>query len=203
MYEYIKGKLVFANTFHAIIEAQGVGYKLLIGSNSHANMPPLNEEMLLYTSLVVRENSQQLFGFISQHERTLFETLMTVSGIGPKIALSLVGSLPPLTLQEAIAANNPALLAKVPGVGKKTAERLILELKGKLPSLLETLPHLSGGHTPLLSPTVRDAISALIHLGYTQAKAQAAIQKSLEENGEPNLQELITTALAKIQNRAS
>ena len=188
MYAYIKGTLTSANPVEAIIEAAGVGYRILIPTNAHAKLPAPGDEVLLHTAYIVRENSCTLFGFLTTADRSFFELLTTISGIGPKTALNLMGTLDPAALQEAITQDSPALLAKVPGIGKKTAERLIVELRDKL----HILPTDSR---PALSPIVRDAMSALLNLGYTQTKAQTAVQTALKTTPSPDLTTLITTAL--------
>lgn len=187
MFSFLRGELVSATPVQAILDVNGVGYKLNIPLSATSHLPPPGEQVLLHTTLVVRENEHSLYGFLTTADRDLFETLCTVSGVGPKTALGLLGHLAPRALQEAIAHNNPALIAKAPGIGKKTAERLIMELRDKVA--------LHSDRPADLAPTVRDAMSALLNLGYSQVKAQAAVQKVLKEGGEIDLSTLITSAL--------
>ncbi len=187
MYAFIRGTLASSGPLHAIIDAGGVGYKLNIPLSASSQLPPPGEEVLLHTTLIVRETEQSLYGFLTTSDRDLFETLCAVSGVGPKTALGLLGHLSPRALQEAVAHNNPALITKAPGIGKKTAERLIIELRDKLPTLTERPSD--------LAPTVRDAMGALLNLGYSQVKAQTAVQKVLKETNDLDLSTLITKAL--------
>ncbi|MFZ0566248.1 MAG: Holliday junction branch migration protein RuvA, partial [Chlamydiales bacterium] len=161
MYEFIRGKLATVNSLYIVIEAYGIGYKLAIPLNHLRKLPPLGETLFLYTAWVVRENSQALYGFLTQKERDLFEILLALSGIGPKTALGIMGHVELSELEKAVLANNSNVFTKVPGVGKKTADRLIIDLKGRL--------SLSSSIHP--STKQQDALNALIHLGYTQAIA--------------------------------
>ena len=155
----------------------------------------------MHTSFIVREQLQSLYGFLTEEERELFELLLNVSGIGPKTALALIGHLDSVTLHKAVSSHDVTTISKVPGIGKKTAERLILEIKDKLPAC--------GGvdlaHPTSFSPSdpraqqISDAMSALINLGYNQAIAQKAIKRSLQDLPEStNLASLITGALKHI-----
>lgn len=196
MYEYIKGTLTEATLTKATIEAHGLGYSLLIPFNNYSKLPTLGTTVTLYVSFVVREDSQRLYGFLSRHERDLFESLIEVSGIGPKTGLALVGHMEIQDLQAAISQGNVQVICKIPGIGKKTAERLIIEMRDKIKkgmdrSLGAPLQGLSGE-----TGVVSDAISALINLGYNSAQAQKAIKTAMSKTqGEPELAKLITSAL--------
>jgi len=193
MYEYIQGKLVEKRIDAAIIETHGVAYKLLIPLSSFHAIQPGNT--LLYTSFQVKEDSQVLFGFVTKQDRDLFELLITISGIGPKTALALVGHLDFATFQSAIANSNVLLLSKVPGIGKKTAERLVMEMKDKFKKIIKDLPSMPIGPTSMIS----DAINALIHLGYNPLESQKAVQKAHDDKkGNCDLGALISSALQKI-----
>jgi holliday junction DNA helicase RuvA len=175
----------------------GVGYKLLIPASHFAKLPLIGTEVTLYTAYIIREMSHTLCGFLSLREREFFELLNTVSGIGPKTALGLIGNLPSEQLQSAIQTANISVLCKVPGVGKKTAERLVVDLRDKLSTLLRDQTESRTGRPSL--PVTGDAMSALVNLGYNQAVAQKAIEKALKETGEEaDLALLITTALRVI-----
>jgi len=198
MIAYIKGILAQANQTSATVEAQGLGYKVFIPAGSFGKLPQEGKEVFFYTSFIVREQSQTLYGFLSAGERELFEGLISVSGVGPKLALALIGHLPLHELQRAINTADSRTLSKVPGVGKRTAERLIVELRDKLPALF---PRDLADNLPEKGPAglAKDALSALINLGYTQAMAKKAIQDSLEElPEETQLPDLITAALKNI-----
>jgi Holliday junction DNA helicase RuvA len=200
MYEYIKGMLIEATPSRAIIETPGMGFSLLIPFNNFSKLPAIGTSVLLYTTFVVREDSQKLFGFLTRHERDLFESLIEVSGIGPKTALCLVGHMEINDLQSAISQGNTQLICKIPGIGKKTAERLVVEMRDKIKkgigksSALHPLEELNGEQG-----VVTDALSALINLGYNSAQAQKAIKAALAKTqGEPELAKLITSALRSI-----
>lgn len=193
MYEYIQGKLIEKRIDTAIIETHGIAYKILIPLSAFHAIQPGNT--LLYTSFQVKEDSQSLYGFVTKQDRDLFELLITISGIGPKTALALVGHLDFSTFQTAIANANVLLLSKVPGIGKKTAERLIIEMKDKFKKILKDLPPLPAGPGSMMV----DAINALIHLGYNPLESQKAVQKAHEEKkGHSDLGSLISYALQKI-----
>lgn len=199
MFAYIKGLLNQATASYAIVEAFGVGYKLFVPANLFTRLPASGSEVLLHTSFVVREQSQALYGFLSAHERDLFETLMGVNGIGPKLALSLVGHLSLTDLQHALVHANTAALSKVPGVGKKIAERLVVELRDKVGHIVPADPSSFAISLPRESNKTSDAMSALVNLGYHQQAAQKAIKKALQETSEDiELASLITYALKHI-----
>lgn len=200
MYEYIKGTLIEAAISKIVIEAQGIGYSLLIPFNNFSKLPVIGSTVIFYVSFVVREDSQRLYGFLSRHERDLFENLLEVSGIGPKTSLCLVGHMEIRDLQAAISQGNTHLICKIPGIGKKTAERLIVEMKDKMKKSMDKS---IVSHPLQISEeekgSVVDAISALIHLGYNSAQAQKAIKTALNKiDGEPELAQLITAALRYI-----
>lgn len=189
MYAFIRGKLIESTLSIAIIEAQGIGYKLFVPLNLLSKLPSIGQEVLLHTSFVVREASQALYGFFAREERDTFEILIGLSGIGPKTALGVIGHLELTGLAEAVQSNNVSLLSKVPGIGKKTAEKMILDLKGRV-----DLMNVSS--LPALPSSRKDALNALINLGYTQNTAEKAVRQaaaSLPE--ESDLATLITTAL--------
>ena len=196
MYAYLKGLLIESTPSHVIVETQQMGFYLHIPAHTFSQLPSIGQEIKLFTSFIVRENAQTLYGFLTRGEKQLFEALLEVSGIGPKLALSLCGHLPLNDLLGAITRNDIPLLTKVPGIGKKTAERLILDLRDKVSSLFI--------HSPIeyqiAQPDQKtdDALSALVHLGYNQATAQKALQKSLKEFPDLPLGELITAALRNI-----
>jgi len=198
MYAYVRGKLSDSTPSQAVIDVQGVGYLIHIPASVFSKLPQLGCEVQLYTSFVVRELSQTLYGFLTPQERDAFEVLMGVTGIGPKLALSLIGHMSILELQQAICQANTAALSRVPGVGKKTAERMIIELRDKLGHLLPPEPGdlaIALGTDPR-SQQISDAMSALISLGYNQQTAQKAIKRSLGDLPETiHLAELITHAL--------
>jgi|688.fasta_scaffold16531_2 Holliday junction DNA helicase RuvA len=198
MYAYIKGKLVYCSATSAIVEAGGIGYKIFTPVSLLNKLPLLGSEILLYVSFVVRELSHALYGFLSEEERDLFETLLSVSGIGPKTALSLIGHLSVQEFYQAIGLEDMTTIVKVPGIGKKTAERLVIELRDKLGNLIHA-SSTDPSFYQISDPKARvigDAMSALISLGYNQNAAQKAIKKTMQDDPEVNsVADLITSAL--------
>lgn len=176
------------------LEANGIGYKILIPISALNRLPMIGSEFICYTSLIIREDSHTLYGFIEKNERDLFETLITISGIGPKTALALIGHLEIGNFQSAISTANVKMLCKVPGIGSKTAERLIIEMKDKLKNLDKSCISLK---TEDLS--FSDSLNALINLGYNHFQASKAIKKVLDENkDEKDVGKIITLALRNL-----
>lgn len=182
-----------------VIDLQGVGYRLSVPANLHYDLPPIGEEIVLYTSFVVREQSHTLYGFRFSQERDLFDLLNTVSGVGPKIAIALVGHLSLADFQRALRDNDPKQLSIVKGIGKKTAERILIEIRDKLSQLYcdapLTAPKTLGSSK--FSPLAQDAVSALIHLGHSPASAERTVGRTLEtlEREPTDLATLLTYAL--------
>lgn len=202
MITYLKGKLVSATPSCAVVDNGGIGYKVFIPANVFTALPQLGSGILLHTAHVFRETGQALYGFLASEERDLFEEVIGVSGIGPKTALSLIGHLPIRELEAAVNGADIAAISRVPGIGKKTAQRLVVEMQGCFSK---------GSKAPLPSEfairmkddpraaKIQDAINALINLGYNQATAHKAIKKSLESLAESaELPELITNALKNV-----
>lgn len=201
MFAYLKGTLVAAHPAFVIVDVQGIGYQLLTPCRLLGELPDLGQLVHFYTTFVVREFSHTLYGFLDSQERDIFEVLMNITGVGPKLALSLIGHLSFYELQTAVAQKDLATLCRVPGVGKKTAERLIVELKDKLPNLLPNdAARLAISLTQdANTQKIQDAMLALIHLGYNQNTAQKAIKQTLKDLPETaDLAQLITTALKNI-----
>ncbi len=190
MYDHIKGYVTYIETEHVVVQVQGIGFLVSIPYSLFLQGLKEGEELLLYTSLVVREQSHTLFGFIARAERSLFETLLTISGIGPKTALNLIGHLGGRELQEAVRSSSSRAIVGVPGVGKKTAERLLIDLRGKIEHL--TWPGVS------LVPTdgYQEALRALTGLGFSEQQAHQALHKAKTEGcSENNLPQLLSVAL--------
>lgn len=200
MYAYFKGKLIHSSPLNIIIDVNGIGYKIDIPTSMYGLLPLVGEDMLVHTSFIVRENSQALYGFASAQDRDLFDALLGVTGIGPKIALSIIGHLSLRELQHAILNHDIPTISKVPGIGKKNAERLIIELRDKLPA--PPLDPADFAVTRRVDPhtlIINDAMGALINLGYNQNTAQKAIKKTLENAPEDiDLAALITSALKNV-----
>lgn len=190
MYEHIKGIITHLSPEYFVIDAQGIGYKIFIPVNLFTQSYQLGQEALLFLSFVVREDSMRLFGFKTRDDRDFFEKLCTITGIGAKTALSLLGHLDSPSLKLAIQTNNISILTKIPGIGKKTADRIVCELGDKIHKLKFTMQS--------ESQIVSDALSALLHLGYNHTQAQKAIQKALEDSPNSPLPKLITRALSLV-----
>jgi len=195
MYDFITGQLVKTSKDAAVVEANGIGYRIFITAACAQKLSFSNarSSITLYVSFVVREFSHAFYGFPQEGERDLFESLLTITGIGPKTALGIIGHLSFEELTDALMKKDLQTLCKVPGIGKKTAERLFIELKDTLP-LLASLS--SGAKTPLS----HDAVSALMNLGYNNATAQKAVKKVLETHSDAtaDLSTLITLSLKHI-----
>ena len=185
-YAYLKGELIEVTPLHAIIDNNGIGYRLHIPVDAYTSLiSQIGKPILLHTTQVIREDSHRLFGFPTPEKRDLFERVCTISGIGPKTALLLIGHLSADDLHLAVHQNDIATISRVPGIGKKTAERLIIEMRDKVEKKSPLPPQ-----TP-----ASDALSALINLGYQQAHAAKALQKISTANPDLTLPDLITRAL--------
>lgn len=194
MFEYIRGKLMAALPTKAIVDVGGAGYAILIALNTYSRLPQLGQEALFYVAPIIREDAHLLYGFLTQTERDLFEKLNLVSGIGPKTAVALIGHMEITDLQMAILQGNTLLLSKVPGIGKKTAEILIVEMRDKIKN--DKTLSISSLDVQNSKGAITDAISALVNLGYHPIQAQKAVKKVVNsEEKEPELGRLITLAL--------
>ncbi len=195
MYSHLTGILKQATPEKVALDVSGVGYRIGIPLSLFSRLPPLGSTLTLHVSLVVREFSHALWGFREAEERDLFEQLIDLSGVGPKLAISLLGHMEPADFYKAILNADIDGLARVPGIGKKKAEKLILEMKGKLP---ETYPSAQQYAVPLSGQAalLSDATRALVHLGYAHPIASRAVQKGLSLLPESaHLSALITEAL--------
>ncbi|MGR3973942.1 MAG: Holliday junction branch migration protein RuvA [Candidatus Rhabdochlamydia sp.] len=193
MFEFLRGKIVELSPTKVVMDVGNIGYGVQISLRTYDKLPALGEGMTLYVTLIVREEEQTLYGFAHLSEKTLFQQLITVSGIGPKTAISILGHIEMKDFQAAILQENSSLLSKVPGIGLKTAQRLILELKDKMHKMSSPVEE-SGAMPP--SSSVNDAISALIHLGYNTQEAQKRVKKAMGHLREDvALADLISEAL--------
>lgn len=200
MFAFLKGTVCSLGSSKLVLEVNGVGYEINIGPNILAQAPKIGGQLTLFTSFVVRENAHSLYGFLNADEKSTFEMLIHISGIGPKTALCLVGHLGLDRLQQAISEEDVSTICLVPGIGKKTAQRLIVESKDKLEKQVEPALSQAGEKLSLNAPTIKDAINALVNLGYKQQVAQKAIQKTLHESEEDKLDlaSLITLSLKNV-----
>ena len=175
-----------------LVDVGGVGYELDVPMSTFYNLPGLGERSTLLTHFVVREDAQVLFGFLTAPERETFRMLIKISGVGPRTALSILSGLTVGDLAQAVTAQDASRLVKVPGIGKKTAERLLLELKGKLGADLG--PAIGGKPA---SDAQADILQALIALGYSEREAQAAVKALPAEVGVSEGIKLALKALAR------
>ena len=167
----IRGRLLEKNPPQILVETNGVGYEIDVPMSTLYNLPDIGAEVFLYTHYVVREDAELLFGFSTKAERSLFRLLIRISGIGPKIALLILSGISASILAQAVSQAEPGLLTRIPGVGKKTAERIVLELKGKIDTVVDS----ADSQTPT-SGAKADIISALVSLGYSEREALQAVK---------------------------
>ncbi len=165
----LTGTLAEKSPPQLLIDVNGVGYEVDVPMSSFYNLPGLGERVTLLTHFIVREDAQILFGFLTHDERQTFRQLIKITGVGPRMALSLLSGLSVGELAQAVARQETARLVKVPGIGKKTAERLLLELKGKLADAL-------AAPATVASDAQADILQALIALGYSDREAAAALK---------------------------
>jgi holliday junction DNA helicase RuvA len=200
MFAYIKGILAYSSPLSVIVEARDIGYKIFVPVSAFSHLPQIGTEVVMHLSFVVREQAHTLYGFLSAQERDFFEALLNVTGIGPRTALALIGHMPLAELQNAIIHQDVPAICRVPGIGKKGAERLIIEMRDKIPASAVSSFEISA-QSPFnaKTQTVNDAMSALINLGYNQQTAQKALKKSLKDAPEEiDLASLIATALKHV-----
>jgi len=198
MYTYFRGELIEAFPDEAVIEVSGTGYLFSISATTYHQLPEPGREVLILAHLHVKEDLMQLFGFLEEEERQLFRLLLSISGVGPKLALAILSGLQVHEIQEAIVSNMPERLFEITGVGKKTAARIVLELRDRILKLrpsggTKSVPGLSGG-------SMRDdAVNALVTLGFLRSVAQKAVTESLTSLRNPQVEDLVRDALLTIR----
>ena len=194
MYAYWKGIVADKGQNELVLDVGGVGYLLSVSMTTLQETPPIGESMKAYTYLSVREDAMDLFGFATQEEKNMFLKLLGVSGIGPKLALAILGAMPLRDLTLAIVMGDVTALSLAPGVGKKTAQRIALELKERISQNdLDAAPVTGTAFTPVQEDAAAEALSALQALGYTPAEAARAISQVRGQSDSPN--ELVRLAL--------
>jgi Holliday junction DNA helicase RuvA len=171
MIAHLRGTLLVKRPNQAIVETHGVGYDVAISVPTFSELPPAGAEVALHIHTHVREDALNLYGFLRPAEKHLFEKLLTVSGIGPKLAITILSGLPVDEMVGAIRSGDLVRLTRIPGIGKKTAERMVLELRDKLPPTTGA----SEMAAAPASPVEEDVISALVNLGYQRAAADKAL----------------------------
>ncbi len=178
----------------ALVDASGVGYELHVPLGTYASLPGIGESAILHVHTHVREDAILLFGFATPEEKTLFERLITVSGVGPKVALAILSGLPLAELVGAIAAQDVRRLSTIPGVGRKLAERLGVELKEKVAGIVRGGAADPGDPAAPAGGLFEDAVGALLNLGYRRPQAEAAVKAAAETSGD-DLSALLPAAL--------
>jgi Holliday junction DNA helicase RuvA len=190
----LEGEILSKGLDRMILEVHGVGYLVLISAQTLAALPPEKGRVRLRCYTHVREDALQLFGFAAAEEQRAFESLISVSGIGPKLALTILSGMPVADLVQAVAEGNHARLQMIPGIGKKTAERLVLELKDRFGHLAKELPNL----VPTVSRMVIDVIEALTNLGYKHAQAEKAVAAVMGDGEGQSAEIILRRALSRM-----
>ncbi len=191
MISYLDGVLVHKSPTEIIVDVNGVGYAVHIPVSTFEKLDGLNQRVKIFTYLHVREDAMQLFGFATEPERELFRLLISVSGIGPKIAQGVLSGMEPIELRQCITSGDIAALTTIQGVGRKTAERIVVELRDRLGKVEEASATMTGKEASVRS----EALNALLSLGYTRVTADAALRAVLQNTKDLSLEELIKQAL--------
>lgn len=174
----ISGTLLEKNPPHILVDCQGVGYEISVPMSTFFNLPNVGERVTLLTQFIVREDAQLLFGFGSPDERNTFRELLKISGVGARTALAILSGMSVADIAQAVTLQESGRLTQIPGIGKKTAERLLLELKGKLGAQLGTVAGVATPHDHK-----SDVVNALLALGYSDKEALAAVKSVPEGTG--------------------
>lgn len=199
MIGHLRGTVLQKSPTEVIIEAAGVGYEVTVPVSTYVALPGEGGSVALRIYTHVREDALALFGFITREEKTVFERLLSVSGIGPKLAVTVLSGLATSDLIAAIRTGDLPRLVKIPGVGKKTAERIVLELRDKLTGVEDTPSGLVVESGPALSVLERDVLSALVNLGCSRPSAEEAIRKAKERGAPEGFESFFRSALALVR----
>jgi len=202
MIAHLRGELVAAGADWVVIDVAGVGYRCLVPGSTRSRLPAPGAAVQLHTSLQVREDALTLYGFLTQAEYDVFELLLRVDGVGPKVALAVLSTIDPESFRRAVAFEDITALCRVPGIGKKTAQRLVLELKdkiGALPGAAGSPGDLPGAAAPPADDAWAEATEALCALGYSRGEAVAALARARDEAGEsPSVETLVRLGLKQL-----
>ena len=199
MIAQLRGRLTERHPGRLVVEVNGVGYEVFVSLNTFYNLPESGREVRLLIQTVVREDAFNLYGFLDQTEKETFNLVTGISGVGPKLGLAILGGIEPVQLWQAVRSGDAARLTKIPGVGKKTANRLVVELDGKLP---QTLLEGDAAASTSSDPVAEDALSALMNLGYPEAKASKAVSAAMKnQTGNPGIEDVIKQALKTITGK--
>ncbi|MBM3419794.1 MAG: Holliday junction branch migration protein RuvA [Bacteroidetes bacterium] len=194
MIEYIKGKITELNPAYLIIESAGIGYFVSISLNTYTQVGSAGNEITLPVHEVIREDARQLFGFAGRAERELFRLLISVNGVGPNTARMMLSSLHPAEIEKAISDSNVHLLKSIKGIGQKTAERIIVDLRDKVIKVS------AASEIPILRDNTmgEEALSALMMLGFVRSASAKVVDKLMAENPDLTVEELIKQALRNL-----
>jgi holliday junction DNA helicase RuvA len=192
MIAHLRGRLIAKHPNQAIVEAAGVGYDVNITVPTFSGLPSLGVEVALHIHTHVREDAIALYGFLRAEEKQLFEKLLTVSGIGPKLAITILSGMATDDMVGAIRSNDFARLTKIPGIGRKTAERMCVELRDKLEGFGAPQPAMSH------SAVEEDVISALTNLGYQRALSEKAVERAVQSTGRENFDAIFRATLGTL-----
>ena len=192
MIAHLRGRLLVKHPNQAIVETGGVGYDVTISVPTFSGLPAAGSEVSLHIHTHVREDQIALYGFSQTSEKVLFEKLLTVSGIGPKLAITILSGMPAEEMTGAIRGNDIARLTRIPGIGRKTAERMVLELRDKLPPAGAGQPV----EMPTVSPVEEDVLSALVNLGYQRAAAEKSVAAAVRASKASSFDVLFREALS-------
>lgn len=200
MYEYIKGKMAYRGLEYVVVENNGIGYKIMTSELTASQLQP-GDEAILFTELIVREDYMGLCGFSTREELKVFQLLTTISGIGMKVALSVLSKMPYMDLTRSIMMGDVKALQKAPGIGAKTAQRIVLELKDKLSKSLENIPlplEMAAEEVRMMGheQNLRDAMEAMMQLGYRPADVEKIFSAMGNVNG--TVEDLIKQALSMV-----
>lgn len=199
MIAHLRGELAAATADSVVLDVNGVGYRCLVPSSTRSRLPSTGQSLHLYTSLQVREDSMTLYGFLTSGEFDLFELLLRVDGIGAKVALGVLSATAPESFRRAVAFEDIAALCRIPGIGKKTAQRMVLELKDKVGSVgpnsgVELVGLAAVGAAE--GDVYAEAVEALSALGYSRVEAAQALDRARKEAGEaPTVEILVRLGL--------
>ena len=194
MIAHLKGQLTYKSPEYTIVDVNGVGYQVFTPLSTYYALPGLGQTVSLRVHTRVREDELKLFGFLTEEEQTIFQKLITINKVGPRVALGILSGMSPADLFSAVMNNNIARLSTIPGVGKKTAERLTLEMKDKLADLALAMDH--QPESARAEGFYDDALSALVNLGYKKPEAEKALKTIYNQNGkDASLEDLIKESL--------
>jgi Holliday junction DNA helicase RuvA len=193
---HLRGRLLRKEPQEVVVDVAGVGYRLTIPVSTFYRLGEEGDEISLRVHTHVREDALALYGFLAAEEQALFERLIDVAGVGPKLAINILSGIETPELVTALRSSDVARLTRIPGVGKKTAERLVLELKDKMPAVTA-----AAEAAPAPSSPKEDLVSALVHLGYSRPEAERGVERALREDAGGRFEDLLRRALRVLAGR--